>query len=403
MRKRRFTPVLAWALWTVIVACLGLGLGLASAVGQLSLSTVLTIVSFFGFATVGALIVAYRPGNTIGWLFLAIGIGTGFTASSGTYVQYSALTGAHLPLAPTLDWLGNVIWPVNIGLGLYVLILFPDGHLLSPRWRPLIWALTLALVAFCVSGAFTPGAFSGETTINPYGITALVTPLSILGSIGGVLIIPCGLLAVAAIITRFWRSRGVQREQLKWVAYAAVLMAICIPVGALFLNSDIGFAAGFFLLPLGAGAAILRSRLYDIDVIINRTLVYGSLTALLAGVYFACVIAAQAVIQGFTGKMSTPPVILVATTLLVAALFNPLRHRIQSGIDRRFYRRKYDAEKTLATFSTALRSETDLTGLTEHLVSVVTETMRPAHISLWLSATERKPARQHEIPEDPML
>ncbi len=393
MKKRRFTPVLAWALWAVIVTCLGIGIGLASAIGKLDLTTVITIVSFFGFATVGALIVAYRPGNTIGWLFLAAGIGTGYTASSGMYVMYSALTGAHLPLAPTLDWLGNVIWPINIGLGLYVLILFPDGHLLSPRWRPLIWVLTLVLVAFSVSGAFTPGAFSGETTINPYGIAALATPLTILGSIAGSLIIPCGLLAVAAIITRFWRSRGGQREQLKWVAYAAALMAVCIAVSALFLNSDIGFAVGFCLLPLGAGTAILRSHLYDIDVLINRTLAYGSLSVVLAVVYFVCVVGTQSIIQRWTGNTNTPPALVVASTLLVVALFNPLRHRIQTIIDQRFYRRKYDAARTLAAFSAMLRTETDLKSLTQHLARVAEATMQPARVSLWLRTTDR------EVPE----
>ena len=389
MRKRRFTPMLAWALWAVIVACLGLGIGLASAVSQLTLTTVITIGSFLGFATVGALIVAYRPGNTIGWLFLAIGIGTGYTASSGLYVQYGALTGAHLPLAPTLDWLGNVIWPVNLVLGLFVLILFPDGHLPGPRWRPLIWVLTLGLVAFCVSAAFTPGAFSGETTVNPYGIPALATPLNILGSLAGVLIIPCALLAVAAIIMRFWRSRGVQREQLKWVAYAAALMAICIAVGAV-LNNDIGFSVGFCLLPLGAGIAILRSRLYDIDVLINRTLAYGSLSVILAVVYFACVVGTQAVIHVWTGNSNTPPALIVASTLLVVALFTPLRHHIQTTIDRRFYRKKYDAARTLAAFREMLRTETDVTSLTQHLTEVVSETIQPEHISLWLRTTDRE-------------
>ena len=393
MRKRRFTPILAWALWAVIVACLGVGIDLASAVGQLTLTTVITIVSFFGFATVGALIVAYRPGNTIGWLFLAIGTGTGYTASSGMYVKYGVLTGAHLPLAPTLDWLGNVIWPVNIGLGLFVLILFPDGHLPGPRWRPLNWVLTLGLVAFCVSSAFTPGAFSGETTINPYGIPALATPLSVVGSIASVLIIPCGLLAVVAIISRFSRSRGVQREQLKWVVYAAALMTICIAVGAVALNSDIGFAVGFCLLPLGAGTAVLRSHLYDIDVLINRTLAYGSLSVVLAVVYFACIVGTQAVIQVWTGNTSTPPALIVASTLFVAALFNPLRHRIQTTIDRRFYRRNYDAARTLEAFGATLRTETDLRSLTQHLIRAAEETMQPEHVSLWLRAADR------EVPE----
>jgi hypothetical protein len=389
--KVRSTPILAWAVWAVIVAGLGLAVYFYGRAGHVNLDGIITLLAFFGFATVGALIVAYRPGNTIGWLFLGIGIGTGYTASSGAYVQYGAVTGAHLPLAPTLDWLGNVIWPINLCLGIFVLLLFPDGHLPGPHWRPLPWVLSFAVAIFSLSSAFTPGAFSGETTLNPYGILALAGPLTIMNSVSGLLLIPSAALAVVAVISRFWRSRGVQREQLKWVAYAAVLMALCILLGSIILNNDLGFAVGFSLIPLGAGAAILRNRLYDINVIINRTLVYGTLTVLLAALYFGCVVGAQTVLQALTGQRGAPPAwLIVATTLVIAALFNPLRRRIQAFIDHRFYRRKYDAAKTLAAFSATLRTETDLDQLSAHVVSVIDETMQPAHVSLWLRAPDRR-------------
>jgi hypothetical protein len=219
------------------------------------------------------------------------------------------------------------------------------------------------------------------------------------------------LCAVGAQIYRYRQvSTLMERQQTKWVVFGfaigivgfvlTILLAdIFLPpailqsqvAAVLFANTIV---SGFiFLIPLSIAIAILRSRLFDIDVVINRTLVYGSLSALLAGIYFVCVLAAQSIIQAFTGQANTPSIVIVASTLLVAGLFMPLRRRLQSFIDRRFYRAKYDAQKTLAAFGASLRTETNLDGLTRQLVGVVEETMQPEYVSLWLSPSRQEVTR----------
>ena len=207
-----------------------------------------------------------------------------------------------------------------------------------------------------------------------------------------------GFVAMASLFLRFRRAEGVERQQIKWVAYAAsvvVLGAICGTFLAYGLHSATGawwtwwvgeslLAVGFVGTPIAMGIAILRYRLYEIDTLINRTLVYGSLTATLALVYFGGVAATEAIFRALTGQEQQPQLAVVVSTLVIAALFMPLRRRIQAFIDRRFYRRKYDAAKTLEAFSAKLRDETDLDALSEDLMSVVKETMQPAHVSLWL-------------------
>jgi hypothetical protein len=197
-----------------------------------------------------------------------------------------------------------------------------------------------------------------------------------------------------SLFVRLRQAAGVERQQLKWFAYAAALFALAIVFIVIPLALDTPswfvraatamFTAAGATIPVAIGIAILRYRLYDIDRIINRTLVYGSLTVLLAAVYFGGVTATQAIFQTLTGQEQLPQLAIVVSTLVIAALFNPLRRRIQSFIDRRFYRRKYDAAKTLEAFSAKLRDETDLAALNDDLVGVVRETMQPAHASLWL-------------------
>jgi len=221
---------------------------------------------------------------------------------------------------------------------------------------------------------------------NPLGFD-----LEIMNLLGGVLYISLPLLLLAcgtAVIVRFRRSRGDERQQIKWFAYAVVVMVLLFTLGhSLGLTQIVRVAPLVFAIPLtglpvAAGIAILKYRLYDIDVIINRTLVYGSLTAMLVALYFGVIVVLQRVFVLLTGQQSTLAV--VASTLLIAALFNPLRRRIQSFIDRRFYRNKYDASKTLEAFSVKLRDETDLQTLNNDLVGVVQETMQPAHVLVWL-------------------
>jgi hypothetical protein len=238
--------------------------------------------------------------------------------------------------------------------------------------------------------AFTPGPFVDRPEIrNPLGFS----PVGIFLEDGGVgwLLLPASVvLSATSMVVRFRRAVGEERQQIKWLALAAAFAAVGW-VAVTFTYTTEFMVAGQLLqilsmlgIPVAVGVAVLKYRLYDIDLIINRTLVYGSLTTLLAAVYFGGVTATQAIYRTLTGQEQQPQLAIVISTLVIAALFNPLRHRIQSFIDRRFYRRKYDARKTLEAFSAKLREETDIKALNEELVGVVRETMQPAHVSLWL-------------------
>jgi hypothetical protein len=356
--------------------------------------------AFAAFPVVGALIVSQRPSNTVGWIFCAIGLGTAFTSFSAGYIQHALTTHADAQLATGLvDAVGNAVWILNLGLGSLLLSVFPDGKPLRGSWRVIFWATAAAVAATVFASLVQPGPLeTGGRVVNPLGIWALGSILSAIDTVGHLLFIPLVLVAVASVIVRYRRAEGVQRQQIKWFAYGAGMMVLVIavtlvasdaltPAGQDSSNSviaNVGFSLAFVMLPLGAGIGVLRYRLYDIDVLINRTLVYGSLTAILAAVYFAVVIAFQALAQALTGQRSLPPPVIVASTLLIAALFQPFRALLQRFIDRRFYRRRYDASKTLADFGQTLRGEVDLSRLNEHLLSTVEETMQPAHVSLWL-------------------
>jgi len=232
-----------------------------------------------------------------------------------------------------------------------------------------------------------------ESIDNPYGIEAFGGLLKVIGGVSSIVLLVTVLASVFSIVIRFRRSRGDERRQIKWVAYAGAVVALVLilqlavetalpKASALLEVLNLGLVVAFIGVPIAAGIAILKYRLYEIDTIINRTLVYGGLTALLALVYVGSVIALQYIFRTLTGGESSLAV--VASTLAIAALFNPLRRRIQALVDHRFYRRKYDAAKTLAAFSARLRDETDLDALSGELVSVVRETVQPARVSLWL-------------------
>jgi len=367
--------------------------------------TLVLLAAFFMYPVIGSLIVTQRPSNTVGWIFCAIGLGTATTAFSAGYVQQAVAAHADTQLMTGIvDAVGNAVWPLNVGLGSLLLLLFPDGRPLNRRWLIILLLDVVAIAAEVSSGLLQPGPLEKNGLVeNPLGLRAAAPVISFVSAAGSLLLAPLALLAIVSVFIRYRRASGTQRQQIKWFAYGAALMALIIPVTIFATTlltpngqdtsnsapSTIGFALGFVMLPLGAGIGVLRYRLYDIDVIINRTLVYGSLTALLAGVYFGSVIGMQQLARLLVGAQGARnPLIIVLSTLLIAALFQPLRTRLQRTIDRRFYRAKYDAGKILATFGQALRSEVDLNNLQEHLLATVTETMQPAQVSLWLNPTQ---------------
>jgi hypothetical protein len=387
--RKRIAIVVAWAIVAICLAGLGVGSALVAQINRLDVSTLELGIAFVIYPIVGAIIIAQRPRNIVGRILVAIGFGTTLTYFSAGYLAYSTTPGGHpLPAAAFLDWLSNCVWPVNLGLGTFLLLLFPTGRLVSPRWRWIAWIGAGGLALSVISSAFMPGVFSGETTTNPYGIASLTGALNLANQVSGVLV---SLLTIAAILSalwRFWRSREAERQQMKWFAFGAALLAAAIAINAIwFPQSNLGFAIGFGILPLSIGIAVVRYRLYDIDLLINRALVYGALTAALAAVYFGVVIGSQALTRLLTGQgQPQQPVVIVLSTLLIAALFQPLRTRLQRTIDRRFYRRKYNAARTLAACGQTLRTEVEMESLCEHLVSAVEETMQPESVSLWLRA-----------------
>ncbi len=347
------------------------------------------LVGFSAFAVVGALLVAKRPANAVGWIMAAVAMVSIFHAGD-SYAAYVMITrGQPDALAVVGAWTGSWYWYALLALVLvYLPLLFPDGRLPSRRWLPVAVLAGVGTLGVVILGALADtlplNEAPGYEIDNPIGIEGLgyVEDLPVFGVLGVILgVVVIG--ALASVVVRFRRSRGIERQQMKWFVYA-VAPVLVMPVEDYLpgIISSVALAAVLIGLPAAIGIAVLRYRLYDIDVIINRTLVYGALTALLVAVYVGSIVVLQAAFRSLTGQDTQ--LTIVASTLAIAALFNPLRRRIQAFVDRRFYRRKYDAAKTLAAFSARLRDETDLAELNEELLAVVRETMQPAHVSLWL-------------------
>ena len=348
------------------------------------------------FSAVGAVIAPHFPAqNPIGWIFCAIGLLAGMRLFVAEYAIVTLLAEpgsvpSILPGGEALAWVSSWLWVPHIGLFLFLALLFPDGRPPSSRWRPFAWLVGVVIVVGAVAVALWPETAAGfDLTNYPIGIevaTDAVNPVEII-------LYTLALVAMSSLVVRLRRSEGVERQQVKWFAYAVVVLAIsailAYVVSETFGLRWLGWASSVLVmvgvvgLPVAVGIAILRYHLYNIDLIINRTLVYGSLTAVLAGFYFGSIVLLQLLFRAFLTDQGSQ-LVVVASTLAIAALFNPLRRRTQGFIDRRFYRRKYDAVKTLEAFSAKLRDETDLDALSEDLVGVVRETMQPAHVSLWL-------------------
>jgi hypothetical protein len=351
---------------------------------------------FMSFSTVGALVASRHPGNAIGWIFCLIGLSFPLAGAGEEYALYALVTEpVSLPGGEGLIWLAALLGgPIFFAVFALVFLLFPDGRLLSRRLRVVVW-LDLIAIVLLFAWAFVPGPFGNLGLVrvtNPFGVEGVAAVLDTLGNVGLFLTLAVAVAGGISLVVRFRRARGRERQQLKWFVFSSVVFCTVFAIGPVLWSLPevsgaewvwtVLFLSGASTIPVATGIAILRYRLYDIDVIINRALVYGSLSAMLALIYVGSVIGMQAVLRALTGQESTLAV--VASTLAIAALFNPLRRRVQAFVDRRFYRRKYDARKTLESFSGKLREETDLEALRGDLVEVVRETMQPAHVSLWL-------------------
>jgi hypothetical protein len=393
---------LAWYMCALSLALTALGLfflvmsqtrGAAPVFDYWQINTVIAL----SFSPVGAVIAPrLPPHNPIGWLFCTIGLIGAVRLFVAEYAIATLLAepGSLLSMLPggeALAWVSSWVWVVHFGPFLFLALLFPDGRLPSPHWRPFAWVVGVVVVVGTVAVALWPETAARFNHVNdPLGIEVAAPLINPMETILYVL----ALVAATSLLVRLRRSKGVERQQVKWFAYAVVMLAVsttlayvvseAMDVEWLLWISSVMVIASLVGLPVAMSIAILRYRLYNIDLLINRTLVYGSLTAALAAVYFGGVTATQAIFRTLTGQEEQPQLAIVVSTLVIAALFNPLRRRIQSFIDRRFYRRKYDAAKTLESFSAKLRDETDLDALSGDLVGVVRETMQPSHVSLWL-------------------
>ncbi len=387
---------LAWSLWALVVTLTALSLLLLvlnrSNPNAPTYEWWLGNTTVLADATVGAIVASRRPENPVGWLLCVSGVAVSTSSFASQYAIYALLAEpGSLPAGEAMAWIAAWQLPIMIGLQVSYLLLFPTGRLPSERWRLLTWLTVAFVVVGVVLSAFSSDAYLGSLgpIRNPLGIegftyfwTALLYTVS-----------PLLHVAVAfSVFARLRRAVGVERQQIKWFAYAAAIFAMAILLNVVTLAIDVPrwieganlviFPLAGTTVPIALGIAILRYHLYDIDLLINRTLVYGSLTATLIATYFGGIVVLQRLFVVLTGERSTLAV--VASTLLIAALFNPLRRRTQSFVDRRFYRRKYDAAKTLAAFGARLRDETDLGTLSDDLGGVAAATVQPEHASLWL-------------------
>jgi hypothetical protein len=405
----RTAALLAWSLWALSMTLTALSLLLLilnSSHPEVPVYTFWAenVLFSVGYSTVGAVIVPRLPsGNATGWLFCAIGLLWAVIHFIGEYAIYTLLaTPGSLPAGELATWIYSWLWVPGLGLLVFLSLLFPNGRLPSARWRWFARLSALLTLVGMVLAAFSPGQIIlGLSAIrNPLGIEGLPNSYKPVQALMLILI----AVSVASLLMRRLYARGVERQQTKWFTYTSAVAAsgailqyiISEPLELLWLGG-VGHAlvlTGLAGMPISMGIAITRYRLYDIDIIINRTLVYGPLTATLVALYFGGIVVLQRVFVLLTGQQSTLAV--VASTLLIAALFTPLRRAIQSFIDRRFYRSKYDARKTLEAFSSKLRDETDLKALSDDLVGVVAETMQPAHVSLWLRPETASKGEQAE-------
>jgi hypothetical protein len=367
-------------------------------------AVVIFVVPFLAFPVVGALIASKRPENPIGWISLAAGAFWMLAALTGPYAVYGAAADpGSVPFPAAIGSITEWAWTPALGLlGTFLVLLFPDGRLPSRRWRPLAWLSGIVILLGSAGTALKPGQPPDLGGVrNPFGLEEHAWVAYAMEAV--LVLLPlCVLASALSLVLRFRRSGNEEREQIKWIAFAASVVGVgflSVVAASVIVPAAAGGARplwqrlledaitlSFAGIPVAVGFAVLRYRLYDIDVIVNRALVYGSLTTVLALVYLGTVAALQYAFRSLTGGDSQLAV--VVSTLAIAALSNPLRRRLQGFVDRRFYRRKYDAARTLEALSGRLREETHLDALHDEVARVVGETLQPAHVSLWLRPDE---------------
>ena len=390
---RRWPGVLAWALAGLTVLALVPAFWLAELVLSTgweprpsNATTGAVILVTMSAATVGALLASRRPRHPVGWLLLGVGLALVVTLLIEAYVKYGLLVRpGSLPGARYLAGFTYSTVPSWLSCAGFVLLLTPTGSLPSPRWRWWARVAAAAPVVVVLGSVVQPDPLAPDYHGNPLAVPALARVLVVPAMAGVVIVLVSLLVGAGSLVVRFRRAGGVERQQLRWLAYAAALAAglllVALFAGFVLTKDDVVFASlavGVALLPLATGAAILRYRLYDLDRIISRTVAYGLLTVLLGGTYAGVVLG----LGQLLGRRSSLAV--AAATLVVAAAFQPARRRIQELVDRRFNRRRYDAAQTIQAFSARLRQQVDLDSLTGELLGVVEQTMQPTSVSLWL-------------------
>ena len=398
---RRPLSVLIWT-WCALIIVTALVSWVFFLMSSLAENTIVNTVTgattnlaFIAFGTTGALVISRQPRNTVGWLMMLLG-SLAFVWPFDIYVNNLAQPPTEPSALFLLGlWFWSWLWLWLIFPLLFILLFFPTGRLLSPRWRWVAFlgiALCLFFILFVTFGAEF-GAQDGSWAVpNPIGFIPMdAFPMAV----WAILLLTFVGLCVASLFVRYRRASSVEREQIKWLLYAGALFLVIYAVGFVFSDLE-GLAndlwsmvlfAGILAFPVAIAIAILRYRLYDIDVIIRRTVLYAALTAILALVYFGSVTLLTSLFSSVSGQQSALAIVL--STLFIAALFNPLRRRMQDWIDRRFFRRKYDAQQVLAQFAATARDETDLDSLTRELVRVVEETLQPEAVSIWIADEKR--------------
>ena len=383
---------LAWSLWSLSALLLAIGVPL----GELAGIGVRGLVESATYATAGAIVASRRPENPIGWLFCVLGVVVAFEFFGTEYVnQAYLLAPGSLPGLDWLAWVTQASTELSVPLAVFVFLLFPHGRLLSARWRVAAWIAAAAGVAATLTTVLLAAGPSGrlpfdEAALDSEGLhlaDVLVASETLLGALV--------VASAFSVVLRQRRVVGDEHQQLKWFTYAVGMVVAAGVVSIVVTGGDASLALWVTpAVPIAAGLAILKHRLYDIDVLINRTLIYGVLTAVLGLTYLLCVFALQLLLSPMTEHSELA---VAGSTLAVAALFRPTRVRIQGLINRRLYRSKYDAKRTVEAFSRVVRDEIDLVDLTGELLSVVEETMHPAHVSLWLRNRRDEANRSKDV------